>query len=92
MLIEFMDHVKLMTAFELSFFFFFLVLILLIKDFLLLTKTKEWFYLKVLFQAPPTRERDEKEGKATSGYASCPTFFLPNKKHMRHILMFPVYL
>ena len=55
-----------MTAFEP---FFFIVLILLIKDSLLLTKTKEWFYLKVLFQDPPRPdpiERDEKEGKATS--------------------------
>ena len=68
MLIEFMDHVKLMTAFELSFFFSFLVLILLIKDFLLLTKTKEWFYFKPPLPLPlqPLRERDEKEGKATS--------------------------
>ena len=76
MLIEFMDHVKLMTAFELSFFFSFLVLILLIKDFLLLTKTKEWFYLKVLFQAPPTREREmKKKERLRPGMLLAPHFF-----------------
>ena len=73
MLIELMDHFKLMTAFEL---FFFLVLILLIKDFLLLTKTKEWFYLKVLFQAPPTREREmKKKERLRPGMFLAPHFF-----------------
>ena len=89
MLIELMDHFKLMTAFELFFFSF----NSFNKRFFITHKNKRMVLFEGSISSPTyERERDEKEGKATSVYVSCPTFFLPNRKHMRHILMFPVYL